>query len=637
VSQLGFNKTQINNMMAAALQHHQNGNFPEAETLYRQVLDVAPGHFDALHMLGVLAHQAGYPEDAVKYIGKAVRIDKKHAAAFNHLGAAHRALGQLQEAEKCYRSALKLKYDFAEAHYNLANLFVDLKQFKEAETTYKKAIKFKPDYAEAYCNLGAVLVELGKLSEAEKTCLCALENKQNYAAAYYNLGRAKLKLGKADEAEQAYRLSIKLQPDNAEAYCNLMFAMNYFPKHTALDLLDLAKKYGAVASRKVKKSFSFWHCSADPKVLRVGIVSGDIGEHPVGYFLEGLLSNIDAEHIEFFAYSTVNRIDELSTYLKRYFVKCQLLSAHSDEEAAKLIWSDGIHILLDLSGHTENNRLPVFAWKPAPVQVTWLGYSGTTGLEQMDYVVGDPCVTPDSDKQLYVEKVWQLPESYLCFTPPKYQLSVAKLPAAEKGALTFGCFNNLTKINGKVIKLWSQILKSVPASKLFLRNEYLSDPAACENIVKLFGENRIDSCRLVLEGKYTARVDMFNAYNGVDIALDPFPYNGTTTTVESIWMGVPVLTLRGDHFVSRVGVSILTNVGLTDWIAADEDDYVAEAVRFASDIEGLARLRSGLRQQLLASPVCDAPRFARHFEDALWGMWREYEKKSEASGADTER
>jgi len=624
-------------MMAAALQHHQNGNFPEAETLYRQVLDVAPGHFDALHMLGVLAHQAGYPEDAVKYIGKAVRIDKKHAAAFNHLGAAYRALGQLQEAEKCYRSALKLNYDFAEAHYNLANLLTDLKRFKEAEAAYKKAIKFKTDYAEAYCNLGAVLVELGKLSEAEKTCLCALENKQNYAAAYYNLGRAKLKLGKADEAEQSYRLSIKLQPDNAEAYCNLMFAMNYFPKHTALDLLTLAKKYGVVASRKVKKPFSFWHCSADPKVLRVGIVSGDIGEHPVGYFLEGLLSNIDAEHIEFIAYSTVDRTDVLSACLKRNFVKWQLLSAHSDEEAAKLIWSDGIHILLDLSGHTENNRLPMFAWKPAPVQVTWLGYSGTTGLEQMDYVVGDPCVMPDSDKQLYVEKVWQLPESYLCFTPPKYQLSVAKLPAAEQGALTFGCFNNLAKINGKVIKLWSCILEKLPASKLFLRNEYLSDPAACENIVKLFGENGIDSCRLILEGKYTARVDMFNAYNGVDIALDPFPYNGTTTTVESLWMGVPVLTLRGDHFVSRVGVSILANVGLTDWIAADEDDYVAKAVRFASDIEGLARLRSGLRQQLLASPVCDAPRFARHFEDALWGMWREYEKNSEASWPDTER
>jgi protein O-GlcNAc transferase len=334
------------------------------------------------------------------------------------------------------------------------------------------------------------------------------------------------------------------------------------------------------------------------------------------------LSHFDPARLELIAYPTYHEQDELTARIRPYFSAWHPLFGKSDAAAARLIHADGVHVLIDLSGHTKHNALPVFAWKPAPVQVTWLGLPATTGVAEMDYVLGDPHALPPEFESHFSEAVWRMPDSCLCLAVPASPVQVDPLPALAAGYVTFASFNNLTKMTDAVVAVWARILKAVPDSRLLLKTKQLSDPGVCEKTRQRFAACGIAPDRLVLGGTLASRDDHLAAYNKVDIALDTFPYPGVTTSVEALWMGVPVLSLRGDRFMSRTATSIARNAGLPGWVAADEDDYVARAVAFASDLGRLAALRAGLRQQVLASPLFDAPRFARNFEDALWGMWQ---------------
>ena len=276
--------------------------------------------------------------------------------------------------------------------------------------------------------------------------------------------------------------------------------------------------------------------------------------------------------------------------------------------------------MIDLSGHTANNRLPLFAWKPAPVQVTWLGYFATTGVSAIDYMIADPWTLLESQEVFFTEKIWRLPETRMCFTPPDVTLEVSPLPALSNGFVTFGCFNNLSKMNDEVVALWAKILREIPQSRLFLKAKQLNQPSVRLEVSERFAALGVDVSRLVLEG-FETRSQYLTAYHQVDIGLDPFPFPGGATSAESLWMGVPVLTLMGASFISRQGIGLLMNAGLPEWIASDEDDYLARAVSHANNLQGLQTLRQALRQQVLASPIFDAPRFAHHFESALRGMW----------------
>jgi protein O-GlcNAc transferase len=310
----------------------------------------------------------------------------------------------------------------------------------------------------------------------------------------------------------------------------------------------------------------------------------------------------------------------LTSRIKPYFESWRPIHALTDEAAAQMIHEAGVQVLLDLSGHTGNNRLPVFAWRPAPVQATWLGYFATTGVAEIDYIIGDPQVAPPDEARHFTESVWPLPEIYYCFTPPDIAVNVSRLPALSSGGVTFGCFNNLNKVNDGVVAVWARVLDAVPGSRLLLKAHQLRDPAVCIVIRERFAVHGIVGERLELEPS-SPRVDYLRAYDRIDVALDPFPYPGGTTSCEALWMGVPVLTRRGDRFLSHAGETIVHNAGLPDWIAADENDYVAKAACFASDLRQLADMRAVLRDRVLASPVFDAARFARHFETAAWGMW----------------
>ena len=605
------------------------GRLDEAEVSYRRALEIKPDYADVFSNLGLVLKELGRLDEAEASYRRALQIKPEFAEVHNNLGATLLELGRMGEAEASFRHALQIKPDFSEAHYNLGNTLKDMGRLDEAAAAYRRALEIKPDYAHGYNNLGITLLRSGQLDDAVASFRRALEIKPDYAMAHSNLGNVLQLLGQHDAAVASYRRALEIKPDYADAYSNLLLTLNYTASHAPSYYLEQARLCGRIVAEKVGTRFSTWECAARPERLRVGLVSGDLRKHSVGYFLEGLLIHIDPARIELIAYPTHHEEDELTTRIRPYFLAWKSLVGKSDEVAARLIHADGVHILIDLSGHTSHNRLPVFAWKPAPVQVTWLGLPSTTGVAEMDYVLGDPHAIPAEFENHFSEAVWRMPESCLCLTVPTSQVNVAPLPALSTGYVTFGSFNNLAKMTDAVVAVWVRILNSVPNSRLLLKTKQLNDLVVCEKTFQRFVFCGIAPDRLQLSGTLASADDHLATYNKIDIALDTFPYPGVTTSVEALWMGVPVLSLRGDRFLSRTAGSIAHNAGLPDWVAADEGDYVAKAVTFTSNLERLAVLRNGLRQQVLASPLFDAPRFAKNFEDALWGMWQKWRDRQQ--------
>jgi len=581
-------------VLEQALTLHEAGRLAEAENLYRQILQAEPDHAEALHCLGILAYQVGKWGTAAALIGRVIT----------------------------------LRPDFAEAHYNLGNALDELGNRDQAAASYRRALTLKPDYVEAYYNLGLLLQGQGKPDEAESCYRQAISLKPDYVEAHNNLGIALKDQGKPDEAIASFRRALSLWPDYTEAHSNLLFCLNYLPDQFLAGYLEEARRYGRKATAGARAPFSDWNYTAQPERLRVGLVSDDFRNHPVGYFLENMLANIDPARIELIAYPISNIRDELTARLQPRFGAWHSLQGVNDENAARLIHQDGVHVLLDLAGHTSNNRLPLFAWKPALVQATWLGYFASTGIAEMDFIIADPISIPESHREHFTEKVWCLPETRVCFSPPapSEEIPVTELPALHNGFITFGCFQNLAKLNDGVLGLWGKLFELLPLARLRLQNPLSSSsPLILEQLQVRLSQNGIAPERVIIE-KAVPRMEYLAAHAGIDIILDTFPFSGLTTTCEALWMGVPTVTLAGDMMVARQGASLLTCAGLADWIAKDQEEYVAKTLAHAADLEKLALLRAGLRQQVLESSLFDGKRFARDFETALWDMWN-YIKK----------
>ena len=626
-----------------------------AEVLAQTMRQQYPHHPSGWNIGGCIFAQTGRPELAVPLFQTLAALCPKDASVHSNLGSVLRDMGQLIESEKHCRRAIQLCPDFADAHYNLGNILRDLGRFAEAEFSYREAIRIKPDFAAAlsnlgnllrenrqlkesvacfreavrifpdfstaWCNLGNALQDLGQMQESIESYHKAIQLNADSAESHNNLGSALRETGQYKAAETHYREALRINPHLALAHSNLLFLLSSQEAVTAREYLEQARDFGRTVSSKAPQKFSAWQTEREPTRLRVGLVSGDLRNHPVGYFLEGLCAHVEPSRIEFFGFPTQSLEDDLTRRLKSLCHQWVPVAHLGDKAASRLIHEQGIHILIDLAGHTADNRLGIFAYKPAPLQVSWLGYWASTGLPEMDYVLGDPRVFPMSEASHFAEAPWQLPETYLCFTPPSQDTLVGPLPYLETGVLTFGCFNNPAKMGDGVVEVWARILRSLPNSQLFLKAKQFGDDLFTRDVIQRFEAHGIAPERLLLEG-YSERGAYLDAYRRVDIALDPFPYHGGTTTAEALWMGVPVLTKRGARFLSHIGESIAHNAGQADWIAVDDDEYVAKAIAFAACPDSLAALRLGLRQQVLASPLFDAPRFARHFETALWDMWR---------------
>lgn len=595
----------------------------EAETSYRRALEISPNYAEAHNNLGNVLREQGRLSEAEASYRRALKINPNYAEALNNLGVSLCDQGQLFQAEVCCRRALEIKPEYYKAHNNLGNALKEQGRLAEAENSFRRALEINLNCAEAYGNLGNTFKDQGRLPEAEASLRCALKIRSDLAEVHNDLGNILKDQGRLGEAEASLRRALEIKPDYAEARSNLLLVLNYADSHGALNHVGEARCYGRIVAGKTQAMYSSWRCAIRPERLRVGLVSGDLRNHPVGYFLESILAHLDPARIELFAYATYHKEDDLTARIRPRFAAWRSLLGLTDEMAASLIHADGVHVLLDLSGHTAHNRLPVFAWKPARVQASWLGYFATTGVAEVDYLLADETGILPEQRDQFTEAIWYLPDTRLCFTAPPTNLPVSPLPAlAANGSVTFGSFQNLAKLGDGVLAAWAKILAALPDARLRLQCKPLGDHAVMEQLAQRLSLHGIDPARVSMHGQ-AVREAYLAAYAEVDLILDTFPYPGGTTTCEALWMGVPTLTFAGERLLSRQGASLLTAAGLAEWVATSEADYVAKAIALAGDVPKLAALRAGLRAQALESPLFDATRFARNFEAALWGMWQE--------------
>lgn len=607
-------------LFADALRLHQAGRPAQAEPLYRQVLAKDPRDSDCLHLLGVIALESGRAAEAATLVQQAIAINPAVSSYHCSQGNVQRVQGQPSPAVTSYRRALHLKPGYPEALNGLGNALADLGRDDEAVAAYRQALAARPDYAEAASNLGVVFVEQGRPDLALGFLRRALDLHPGLVEAHNNFGAALRDLGQPEAAAQHFVQARALRPDFLLAYSNHLQTLNEFQLGTPAERRVLAEQFGAQAAAQVQTPFTQWPDRAAGGPLRVGLVSGDLLAHPVGHAVEALLGAVNPDRIAFHVFSSNPGEDELTRRIRPLCASWRQIHAAPDAVVANLIHSSGVDILLDLSGHAPRTRLPVFAWRPAPVQASWMGHFGATGLAAMDYIIADPHVAPASEACHFTETVWTLPEIFCCFGVPAITAPLTTLPALAAGVVTFGAFHEMKRMTGPVMALWARALQAVPGSRLVLAAPQMRDPVLQEALRKGFAAHGIAADRLTIEGGMASE-DRLRRYAAIDIALDIFPAPDGAANVEALWMGVPVLTKRGSHFLSHIGEAIAQNAGLPDWIAADDEDYVTKAVAFAADIDHLAHLRGRLRAQLRASPLCDAPRFARHFEAAMAAMW----------------
>ncbi len=579
---------------------------------------------------GTALHRAGRSHDAIAPLQQATALAPGDASAHNNLGNVQKSLRRYDQAEASYRRALQANPHYAEAHYNLGLCALERDDLAAAEAGCRRALAIKPALAEAHTNLAAILDEQGRLTEAEASCRQAIALRPDLAEAHHGLGNILKNQGRIADAVASYRRALALQPDHLSAHSNLLLCLNYAALGSPAACAAEAARYGELLRLSARSTYTAWHCTPQATPLRVGLVSGELWSHPVGYFLEGVLAQIDKSRIELVAFPSHPRRDALTERIHPHFAGWHPVNALNDDDAARLIHDQGIHILIDLAGHTRHNRLPVFARKPAPVQVSWLGYFATTGLPQIDYLLADPAAVPPEHTSHFTEQIWYAPDTRLCFTPPPDAPPVAPPPWQRNRHITFGCYQNLAKLSDEVLDGWAAIMAAVPASRLRLQSRPLGYPHDRQLLGERMQARGIDVARLSMHGEMP-RDAYLHSHAEVDLILDTFPFPGGTTTCEALWMGVPTLTLAGDRMLSRQGASLLQAAGLGTWITASRDEYIARAIEQAGDPERLAGLRRTLREQVRASALCDAARFALQFERALTGMWQRY-RQQQAGG-----
>jgi len=605
----------------ARLEQHE-----AAAGAYREALALKPDFAEAEMALGTALEELGQDEAAAASYRRALEIKLDYVESHEKLVKLLGRLGRSSELAAVYRRMLEFDPDNVEILYNLGLVLRHLGRMQDAAGNFRRAVELKPGFVDALCNLGDVSIGLRLFEDAVESYRKVLQLEPGNAGVHHNLAAALKDIGRLDDALESYRRALALQPDFPIAQSNALLIQHLLSRFSNEQQLQEARGFGATVARLAPPPIAPRN-SADPsRRLRIGFVSADLRAHPVGYFIESILAALSTQasgRLDLLAYSNSLDSDDVTARIKRHFQRWQSVVGLPDQAMAQRIRDDEIDILIDLSGHTGKNRLPVFAWKPAPVQMSWLGYFATTGVAAIDYLIADPWTLPASEECNFTEKILRLPETRLCFTPPEHNIGITPLPALRNGYVTFACFNTLSKMNDAVVAVWAKVLHAVPDSRLQL----VAPPdqrARFEGIVAgRYAAHGIAAERLLILDA-GPRAAYLATYQQVDIALDPFPYTGGTTTAEALWMGVPVLTLAGKSFLSRQGVGLLMNAGLLEWVAEDADDYVSKAVFHAGNLPRLAALRAGMREQVLASPVFDAPRFARHFEEALRSAWRKW-------------
>ena len=528
----------------------------------------------------------------------------------------------MDEAIACYRHALELNPTNPDFLNNLGSALREAGKLVEAISALKAALALKPDYATAWHNLGISLREQGELEAAVEAFRRALDVRPAYVAALNDLAGALVALGEIQAAVLEYRKALESDPQFLVAFSNMLLAMQYSASYAAADIYRESRRYEAVCAHS---SLAEHVNIPDPeRRLRIGYVSPDFRRHSVSYFLHSLFENHSRSEVSITCYSDVRVPDAHTDFYRTQADRWRNTCGVSDERVADYVREDGIDILVDLAGHT-GQRLPLFAGKPAPVQVTWLGYPDTTGLTSIDYRFSDETADPEGESDLYcTEKICRLPGGFLCYTAPADAPDVMLPPSACSGRITFGSFNNLAKITPQAIDLWCTLLNRLSDSRLIIKNHSLADSGVRKRYEALFCGKGVPPDRVELRPWIKDTGSHLAVYGEIDIALDTFPYNGTTTTCEALWMGVPVVTMKGERHAGRVGASILTRVGLAGLVAASPDAYLEIAEALAGDAKRLTQIRGTLRDTMLSSSLCDGAGFASTVESSYRRIWREW-------------
>ncbi len=587
--------------------------------MYRQILQVQPNQPDAVHLLGVIALQTGHYDAAVEQIQKAIKLSPKTPTFHNNLGAAYQRLNKLPEALACHQQALRLQSDLVDAHYNVGVVLEKMGRSPDSAKAYQETIRLNPRHVEALNNLGNVYRALGKLDDAITAYQQALQLKPVYPNAYNNMGNVLKDQGLLDQAIDAFHKALEQQPDYIAAHCNLVYALNFSPRHSPEAIYQEHVRWNERHAQRFGQQIDPHTNDRTPdRRLKIGYVSPDLSNHSVGRFMTPILANHDHQNFEIHCYSSVARPDHATQRFQSQSDVWRDVRGLDDANLARLIRQDQIDVLIDLTMHMAQNRLLVFARKPAPVQATYLAYCGTTGLTTMDYRLTDPHLDPtDTDDRYYSEKSVRLPESYWCY-PPVDAPAVKPVPALQAGHITFGCLNNFCKITEETLATWAELLHAVSNSRLILHGK---EGAHRERVKQFFTAQGITADRLTFI-EFLGINKYLEVYHQIDVGLDPFPYGGGTTTCDALWMGVPVVTLSGNTAVGRGGRSILTNAGLPELIAHNTTDYSRITRDLAADLPRLTQIRSTLREKMQTSPLMDAPRFTRNLEAAYRTMWK---------------
>jgi len=573
--------------IAKAIELFNHGYTREVEQICLAIAPNADGFAQAQHLLGMLAYRQGKLAEAERYLVHAISLRPGEAQFSNHLGSTLCGLGQLDEGIAAYRRSLKLNPQLPDTHYNLGNALKRKGKLLLALKSYERALKLNPTFVAARQNLANLLRDQGQAIKAE---------------------------GMLDRAWRQH-------PEHVVLGSNYVFNLNYHITDGERLLKEHLRFAGIHAPHPCPPHRAFANAPDPDRRLRIGYLSADFRRHSVAHFIEPLIRHHHRDLCEVYCYASVPNADEVTERLAQLADVWRNVRHVPDAAVEEQIRRDGVDILVDLAGHTSDHRLLVFAKKPAPIQVTYLGYPNTTGMRCIDYRITDALADPPGNERWYVEQLLRLPNGFLSFVAPHGAPAVNPPPFVSKGHLTFGCFNAMAKIQPGLIELWSDILKVVPGSRLLLKNESLADDQVQHMLLRSFRRHGVAADRLILHGRIPSQCDHLALYHDVDIALDTFPYNGTTTTCEALWMGVPVISLYGELHASRVGLSLLSRLDLTDLAAATSGQCLSVATALARDESRLERLRYALRG-LVQERLCDAEGFAASVEEAYRDIWR---------------
>lgn len=601
----------------------EQGRLNEAADYLRRAIKLRPDYAEAHHGLGDIRMDQGRLSEAEKHYKRALQADPNFAEALSHYGMVMRQRGQLADAQASFERAIKVRPDFAEGLSNMGVALMDLGKREAAEPYLIRALELRPDFAEALHNLGLLRFLQARLDEAEELFRAALERRPDYPEVHNNLGLLLKDKGRAEEAIQMLRHALELRPDYADAHTSLIFTLDFLPSAGFVEHQAERRRWYELHGKRFANAARPHGNDRNPdRKLRVGYVSADFRQHSAVYCFGPILRNHDHSAVHVTCYSGVTREDSTTAELRRVADRWRSTVGVPDDDVAQMIREDEIDILVDLSGHSQGNRLLVFARKPAPIQVTAWGHSTGTGLATIDYLFADPIAAPPEIRHLFAEAIYDLP-CILAYEAPNYAPDVTPLPALSGAPLTFGSLNRLSKVPDSVLAVWARILAAIPGSRLLVKDRQLSMQAERERIVGVFERHGIPGSRLMFEGG-TVHAAHLAAYGQVDIALDPFPQCGGMTTMEALWMGVPLISLLGNSIPSRAGATMLSASGLGDWYARSEEEYVEIAVRKSADLDALAELRREMRARISRTPVANPKLYTQAVEAAYRDMWRRW-------------